>query len=167
MSWPVPRQSRHGSLKPNAPWLRLTKPVPPQVGQRAARRARLGAAAVAGAAGARAGQLQRQRRAAHRLVEVERDLGVDVLAARSGRSSGRRRAAARAAAEQAAEQVAETAADVAAAAAEQVGHVERRSPGDAADPPTAAREAARKPPPANSARASSYSLRLAGSDSTS
>ena len=28
----MPRQSRHGSLKPNAPWLRLTKPVPEQVG---------------------------------------------------------------------------------------------------------------------------------------
>src|SRR5215475_909281 len=32
MIWPVPRQSRHGSLNPNAPWLRLTNPLPPQVG---------------------------------------------------------------------------------------------------------------------------------------
>ncbi len=34
MTCPVPRQSRHGSLKPNAPWLWLTNPLPPQVGQR-------------------------------------------------------------------------------------------------------------------------------------
>src|SRR3954471_24378316 len=36
MSCPLPRQATHGSLKPNAPWLRLTKPLPPQVGQRRA-----------------------------------------------------------------------------------------------------------------------------------
>src|SRR3954469_5851652 len=34
MIWPLPRHSTHGSLKPKAPWLRLTYPLPPQFGQR-------------------------------------------------------------------------------------------------------------------------------------
>ena len=33
MTWPVPRQLRHGSENANAPWLRLVTPAPWQTGQ--------------------------------------------------------------------------------------------------------------------------------------
>ena len=86
--WPVPRQSRHGSLTPKPPWLNEhRRPEPPQVGQvrgDVPGRAPLPPQVVQVAG---PGQLQRQGRAAHRLVEVQRHLGADVLPA--GRAAAR------------------------------------------------------------------------------
>ena len=63
---PVPRQSRHGSENANAPWLRLTRPTPSQVGHVRGRAARPGAGAAAALAAARRRQPQRHLGAARR-----------------------------------------------------------------------------------------------------
>src|SRR5882757_177780 len=86
-------------------------------------RARTRTAAVTGPAGSRPGQLQRQHRPVNGLVETECHLGVDVLALRRADVAPPGR---RAPGEQPAEDLAEPTAPRAGAAAEDVGHVERR-----------------------------------------
>ncbi len=136
---PLPRQSVHGSEKPNAPWLRLidARAVAVRAHLRAGARTR--AAAMAVRARGRAGQPQRHGHTLGGLQEVELGLGLQVVAA--PRPAGSRLLGA--AAEQSAEQVADVRAAGLAGRVEQVVQVELGAV--AAEPAEVAATAAAEP----------------------
>ena len=185
MSWPVPRQSRHGWLKPKAPWLSdVTAPEPPQVGTAHAvwnpdaRRCRRTPVADAGRR-----QPQRQRRALAPLRSKSEAsssaLTRPVLALRAGtaRRSGGADLSAIALefeSEQPVEQIVEVRCHPRSRPRRRTGRTCRTSvdPPDRLEPTVRRRCRIRARSrsahrPTNSERASSYSLRFAVSDRTS
>ena len=113
MTVPLPPQREHGWEIENRPWPWDSTPAALAARADLRRGARLRARAVARRAGRRRGHRERDLRAVDRLLEGDRDLGLEVAAALGPRrpraTAGRRHAAAGRAAEQVGQDVAEAA----------------------------------------------------------
>src|SRR5690606_27538801 len=157
---PVPRQSRHGSENANAPWLRLTRPTPPHVGQ--VRGVLPGRAPVPPQRSQRPGEVSRSCTSAPRTASTQ-----SIRSALSTSAPRRLRVVAVVPAPRPPNRPPNRSPSPLAPEAPP-NRSFRSKPGPAAvpNPPGNPPPANRPPPPAKSARVSSYSRRFFSSDST-